>query len=157
MNMRTRFGSLLLAIHNLNDVLPARSATAAYSDEAIQRIYAYRLLAHAELEGFLEGLATEIVDEFSHKYKTAGLSRSTLERLHHHLALVESYPPRTLSWSPGTAKGKGPIPGLLNTVQAMIDANNGVSEKDVLKLFVPLGFQARVVRSALAHVHESTR
>ena len=99
---------------------------------------AFRLLAHAELEGFFEFCAETLTDHLSTKNDAGRLKPATQKRLVLHANMVAQYPPKSLTFAL-LPKMRTTIKGMLSSQTAAIASNNGVSEKDVLKLFVPLG------------------
>ena len=140
--MWAEYRALLAQIRKISrELLPDESPTARYASGEILRMIAFRLSAHAEIEGFLELCSEKLLDHYASRNRAGTLSRYGQRVLLLHSAMRDSYPPRSLNLRPGT---KSPIQkqiqGCLNMQGAIIEGNNGVSEKDVLKLFVPLGF-----------------
>ena len=121
------------------ELLPTKSPVARYSDSEILRILSFRLFAHAEIEGFVESVAEAMVDALAIKNDQGTLRPAVRDRILQHYILTQSYPPRTLVNIPTGPRAQRAIKGVLNAVQDDISKNNGVSEKDVLKLFLPLG------------------
>ncbi len=121
------------------ELLPPVNPTASYSQGEIVRMYAFRLLAHAEIEGYVEDLAEELATALATRNKANRLSAKVTARLLHHTYLADSYPPRSITKRLSPKDSQKAITQSLNSLQAMITSNNGVSEKDVLKLFLPLG------------------
>lgn len=140
--MDTDFQDLLRSIRRVSSgLLPTPSATARYSDGEVLRMYSFRLLAHAEIEGFIESLASEMATLLFDRAQRGVLRAAARERLLHHCYLAENYPPRNITRTMLPDAAKKPICALLKNVQGQIEVNNGVSEKDVLKLFLPLGIE----------------
>ncbi|MGW8811577.1 HEPN domain-containing protein [Gordonia terrae] len=139
--MRKAYRSLLETIRDLsNALLPDIDPRSRYADDAILRMFAFRLSAHAELEAFMESCAVEMVEAYARKLQTNSLSVKIQRLLLLHQGMVNTYPPVTLSVRTGYDKEvTNQVKKLLAAHQSKIDANNGVSEKDILKLFVPLG------------------
>jgi hypothetical protein len=137
--MQREFLALLKRIRRLSvEMLPASSPTARYTHHEVFRMLGFRLLAHAEIEAFLEWCAEDVATLYAAKNNSRTLSPKTQKYLVLHTRLVASYPPRSLSFSIPQDAYKI-IKGMLNGHLSMINQNNGASEKDVLKLFVPLG------------------
>jgi hypothetical protein len=139
--MRVLYRGLLDTICDLSKaLLPEADPRARYSDDAILRMFAFRLSAHAEFEAFLERCADEVVEAYARKIQTNSLSVRVQRLLLLHQGMVNTYPPVTLSVRTGYQKDvTNQIKNFLSAHQSKIEANNGVSEKDILKLFVPLG------------------
>jgi hypothetical protein len=121
------------------ELLPPVNPLVRYSDGEVLRMFSFRLLAHAEVEGFLESLAEEMVVSLSVKNDMNTLRPIVRERILHHYLLTKGYPPRTLVDLPLGSESQKAIRGVLNNTQNDVEKNNGASEKDVLKLFLPLG------------------
>lgn len=139
MTQLDEFLALLGHVRECRDrLLPAVNPTASYTDEEVMRMLGFRVLVHAEIESFLESVAIALVDAYNAKLKTA-MPQWAREHFDLHGRLVTKYPPTTLSYSPGTNEKKQ-ITGLLKQHMLVIEGNNGATERDVLKLFVPLGF-----------------
>lgn len=61
--------------------LPGLDPTGQYSDEDYDRVRALQLLAHAEVEGYLEEAGKSVVATCSTKYHIDGVARSTIVAL----------------------------------------------------------------------------
>ena len=131
--------SLLAEVRHLSQIfLEVRSSTGSYSDDDIAKMYAFRLLVHAELESLLEGWALDLNSAISQKNSTAILSVWYKNYLMTHTMLVEKYPPKSVE-IPSGANPQRVINGHLIQHQKLVNENNGVSQKDIIKLFVPVG------------------
>jgi hypothetical protein len=138
--MRSEYRELLKQIRQLaREILPKRNPTARYSREETLRILAFRLFAHAEIEAFLELCAETLRLAYATNNGAGALSRSATYRLIWSSQASLKYPPTSLTKLPKDV-GKT-INGILKNHENTIDNNHGVSEKDVLKLLVPLGFE----------------
>lgn len=120
-------------------LLPQSNPKGSYTKAETYRILAFRLFAHAEIEGFIEDCAEALVVALGAANNANHLPPKIKAHLVHHRKMVEHYPPLSLNYSPSN-KDQQHIRGLLNNISSSITSNNGVSEKDVLKLFTPLGF-----------------
>lgn len=121
-----------------SEILPELSPTGRYSRGDTLRTLAFRLFAHAEIESFLEQCAESLRVHYATKNSSGTLSRPIAHRLIWASEASKKYPPRSLTQMPANLNRE--INSILNNHQNTIDGNNGVSEKDVLKLLVPLGF-----------------
>ncbi len=118
--------------------------TAAYSTRQIDRVFAYRLLAHAELEHCLEQLVTAAVAGAWAGYKVDRKPRTCL------MALVAYYegelggPPKTLQPPPAPKGRLIHLDDRINKarehhVNFVIRQNHGMAERNVLRLLMPVG------------------
>jgi hypothetical protein len=144
-----RYRALLTRLRELRwHLLPQKfDPTAAYSPRQVDRILAYRLLAHAELEHCLEQLVTQTVGEAWTRYKTDRRPRTCLT------ALV-SYYEGNLGGPPDTLNPLQPSKKLLIELDARIDKarvhhlnqivrnTNSLNEKAMLRLLMPVGIRA---------------
>jgi hypothetical protein len=119
--------------------------TGSYSPRVIDRARAYRLLAHAEIEACVEDLARDLADTQYRAWETDRKPRTCL------LALVSFYDsaklpdvPEAMPASLGRAT-PGFMKARIETARAAymrrVAANNGVKEKDLLQLLLPVGVQ----------------
>ena len=141
--MRSEFRRLLFRIRTVGQVLlPPVSPISRYTNADVVRMLAFRLSAHAEIEGFVESCAADLVADYSAKNKAHRLSRNTQRVLLMHADMRTNYPPLALNLRPSQKRPiEKQIDACLNVVSSCIYTNNGVSEKDILKLFIPLGFE----------------
>jgi hypothetical protein len=126
-------------------LLPAQfDPTGAYSARVIDRARSYRLLAHAEIEACVEDLVRDLVSKSYAAWELDKRPRTCL------LALVSFYDdkfpripeamPATLSRvTPGFMKDRIEI--AKNSYGRAVQQNNGVKEKDLLRLLLPVGIQ----------------
>lgn len=129
------------------ELLPKVDPTASYSDRDVMLMCAFRLLAHAEIEGFLEECAEHLRTLYATRNNANTLSKTVSLRLLASASMMDrdrdgGYPPRTIRFSSlGAKERQKAINGFLNGHGSRVLQNNGVSEKDVLKLLVPMGFE----------------
>jgi hypothetical protein len=126
-------------------LLPARfDPTGAYSPRAIDRARSYRLLAHAEIEACIEDLARELIANSYAAWELDKRPRTCL------LALVSFYddkfpripeamPPMLGRVTPGFMKDR--VETARNAYARAVQQSNGVKEKDLLRLLLPVGIQ----------------
>jgi hypothetical protein len=139
--VRSEYFEMLRRIRLLRtELLPSTSSTASYTNGDVLRMLGFRLLTHAELEGFFEFCAEDLVDHYSTRLTNGVLSGRMRRHLVLHSQMVDHYPPRSLTFPVGIDSSQDKaIKGILRSHQNIIEGNNGISEKDVLKLFIPLG------------------
>jgi hypothetical protein len=126
-------------------LLPAQfDPTGAYSARAIDRARSYRLLTHAEIEACIEDLVRDLVAKLCAEWELDRRPRTCL------LALVSFYddkfpripdamPPTLGRVTPGFMKDRIQI--ARNAYARAVQQNNGVKEKDLLRLLLPVGVQ----------------
>lgn len=112
-------------------------------------MHAFRLLAHAEFERLIEGWAQEMNQQLAvanaHGKLPSEMKLHVL--LHFEQARgAQGYPPKQISASrllrPVKNKNSNDrIKAALSAHSSLIDGNNGVSQKDILKLFMPVGVE----------------
>lgn len=120
------------------EILPPSSPTGSYTTGETLRILAFRLFAHAEIESFLELCAETLRVRYATRNSNGVLSRPAAYRIVWAGQWAEKFPPRGITQLPPNVQKV--VNGILNQQQNVIQNNQGVSEKDVLKLLIPLGF-----------------
>ncbi len=94
----TRFRTLTRELNRLKkQFLPKISPTGLYSDRHLVRTLAYRVLAHAEIESYLEERAWEVVQNAKTAWDTTGKTTRTLICLLGFSDLTMEKPPDTLN------------------------------------------------------------
>ncbi|WP_254449421.1 hypothetical protein [Anabaena sp. UHCC 0253] len=78
-------------------LIPKPSFTGLYSDRQLTRTVAYRVLAHAEIESYLEDRAWEVVQNAKNIWDNTGKINLTLICLLGFSGLTMDAPPETLS------------------------------------------------------------
>ncbi len=137
--MRRNYLRLFARIQELsNELLPAVRPTANYTKGEVLRILAFRLSVHAEIEGFLEQCAVDFATYLAELNNAGKLSTGLCGQIVQHKYWCD-YPPKKVSNI--TTNAAVVVSNVLNSVQAFAAGNNGVTEKDILKLFVPLGME----------------
>ncbi|WP_139720874.1 HEPN domain-containing protein [Serinicoccus chungangensis] len=116
-----------------------------YTPAEEDAMHAFRLLAHAELERLVEQWA-ERMNQGLAKANARGLPVLVAHQvlLHFDQSQQNGYPPRHVSAQRvmrqvGRKMPKDRIVSALNAHSSLIERNNGVSQKDLLKLFLPIG------------------
>ncbi|WP_285635939.1 HEPN domain-containing protein [Lentzea sp. NBRC 102530] len=102
-------------------------------------MFAFRISAHAEIEGFIEYCAETLMTHLATKNNAKTLAYSTQKALLLYKDMNKQFPPQSISFQVPSGGTADKIRSVLNAVESSIATNNGVSEKDILKLFVPLG------------------
>jgi hypothetical protein len=113
-----------------NSLLPPDNPAGVYSDGEKDRIHAYLVLAHAEIEDFLEKLASYVTDRerrnSSTKKCSPVISRLILYKSARGNEKIEAV----------TADS---IAGAVKFYESIIEGNNGIKAKDIFRMFMPLG------------------
>jgi hypothetical protein len=142
-----RFITLRTQLNRLKDeFLPEISPISSYSESQLSRTAAYRVLAHAEIESYLEERAWEVVQNAKTLWDTSGRTTRTLICLLGFSGLTMDKPSDTLSRNNVTQdnhdkrlKISKKIVLSSNEFWKIIDNNHGVKEKNILALLLPIG------------------
>lgn len=157
MALSTRFERLRTNLSALRkELLPKSLSNASYLPLWHTRATAYRVLAHAEVESYLEDRAEELLLASLRNWRSnATVSRVLLALLAFSQREVQS-PPDTLQ-APLNKAAKWPdLIELGNKIDAcarmyhrVIKTNHGVKEPNLLALLLPLGFPTSALDPAL--------
>ena len=145
-----KFITLEMQLDRLKDeFLPEISPTGSYSESQLSRTAAYRVLAHAEIEYYLEERAwTKVID--AKKAWETGKTTRTLICLLGFSDLTMDKPPDTLK-KPSNVKQDNhdkrleiteKINSAIKSFKKIIDNNHGVKEKNILALLLPIGIDS---------------
>jgi len=145
-----RFITLRTQLNRLKDeFLPEISPISSYSESQLSRTAAYRVLAHAEIESYLEERAWEVVQNAKTLWDTSGRTTRTLICLLGFSGLTMDKPSDTLSRNNVTQdnhdkrlKISKKIVLSSNEFWKIIDNNHGVKEKNILSLLLPIGIDS---------------
>ncbi|MEU9172206.1 HEPN domain-containing protein [Streptomyces sp. NPDC048420] len=119
--------------------------TGDYEDLVYEQTRAFRVLAHAEFESFIEDRVIEVIDEAVSGWKVSGSIAVSLLAV---VAYRESAPP-----IPGSLSEAAARPEKFPALEARIEAaradmhryarkqNHGIKEKNLLRLLLPIGLQ----------------
>ncbi len=126
--------------------IPKINPAGLYSDRQLALTLAYRVLAHAEIEGYLEDRVWEVALNAKKNWDTKGKTcRSLICLLAFSGQMMES-PPDTLSPKKITKqvpdekiKISKKIDLAINSFQRVIDQNHGIKEANLLALLLPIG------------------
>lgn len=142
-----RFRELQQRLRQLRThMLPANfSATGDYSARELDRARGFRLLAHAEIEAFLEDVTFEAakrsVSAWSRERKISDTLFCLIAHYHHGFAIdpLES-PPFPDSSRPKMKESiKELVDVAMKQYRAIHNNNNGVREDNVVRLIIPIG------------------
>jgi hypothetical protein len=145
-----RFRTLTKELTRLkNQFLPKINPIGLYSDRQLSRTLAYRVLAHAEMESYLEDRAWEVVQDAKRVWDNTGKTRLTLVSLVAFSGQMMEKPPDTLT--PSKGKKSVPLDKLktsktidlaINSFKWVIDNNHGIKETNILALLLPIGIDS---------------
>ncbi|MTJ08822.1 HEPN domain-containing protein [Anabaena sp. UHCC 0204] len=131
-------------------LIPKPSFTGLYSDRQLTRTVAYRVLAHAEIESYLEDRAWEVVQNAKNIWDNTGKINLTLICLLGFSGLTMDAPPETLSPKKGNKTVKDEqikiqkkIDLALANFKRIINENHGLKEKNLLALLLPIGLDIK--------------
>jgi hypothetical protein len=151
MSKSQRFRILTREINRLKkQLIPKHNLTGLYSDRQLTRTIAYRVLAHAEIESYLEDRAWEVVQNAKNMWDNKGKINLTLICLLGFSGLTMDEPPETLS--PKKANKTVPdekikiskkIDLALANFKRVINENHGLKEKNILALLLPIGIDIK--------------
>ncbi|MBD2291943.1 hypothetical protein H6G06_00230 [Anabaena sphaerica FACHB-251] len=146
-----RFRILTRELNRLKkQFLPKISPTGLYSDRQLVRTLAYRVLAHAEIESYLEDRAWEVVLNAKRAWDATGKTSRTLICLVGFSALTMDKPPDTLNKPSRVSqddhdkrlKISKKIDSAINNFRWVKDNNHGVKEANILALLLPIGIDS---------------
>ncbi len=145
----TRFKKLEMSLRELRRQLLPRQfdPTGSYPDRVISRARGYRVLAHAEIEHFIEERAREVVLHALSEWKASGVVRKTLIALVAFSGRLADFPPDTLRAGSSNAQVKhdallhlkSRLDQAANAFFSAIRENHGLKEKNILQLLLPAG------------------
>ncbi|WP_406169588.1 HEPN domain-containing protein [Streptomyces sp. NBC_00996] len=133
--------------------------TVLYEETVYEHTRAFRILAHAEFESFIEDRVIEVIDQAVSDWKASGSISTSLLAV---VAYRESAPPIPESLSEAAAR-----PAKYPALEARIDAartdlhryarnqNHGIKEKNLLRLLLPIGLQEVEIDSAWLNTTET--
>ncbi|MTJ12432.1 hypothetical protein FJR11_07445 [Anabaena sp. UHCC 0187] len=143
-----RFRTLTRELNRLKkQFLPKINPTGLYSDRQLSRTLAYRILAHAEIESYLEDRAWELALDAKRVWGTTGKTTRTLICLLGFSDLTMDKPPDTLNKPNNVSqdnhnkrlKISKKIDLAINNFRWVKDNNHGIKEANILALLLPIG------------------
>jgi hypothetical protein len=145
-----KFITLRTQLDRLKDeFLPEISPTGSYSESQLSRTAAYRVLAHAEIEYYLEERAWEVVQNAKTLWDKSGKNTRTLICLLGFSGLTMDKPPDTLTPQKGSKTVKEEkikiskkIDLAVESFKRVISQNHGVKEDHILSLLLPIGIDS---------------
>lgn len=145
-----RFRTLTRELNRLKkQFLPKISPTGVYFDRQLALTLAYRVLAHAEIEAYLEDRAWEVVLDAKNAWDLTGKPCRTLISLIAFSGQAMETPPDTLT--PLKANKTVPlerikldkkIDSAISCFKRVVDQNHGLKESNLLALLLPVGIDS---------------
>jgi hypothetical protein len=150
MSRSVRFRTLTKELNRLKkQFLPKISPIGLYSDRQLALTLAYRVLAHAEIEAYLEERAWEVVINAKQDWDNTGKTCRTLICLLAFSGQSMDAPPDTLTptnssqdaWKKKLKISKK-IDSSISCFNGVIRQNHGVKEANLLALLLPIGIDS---------------
>ncbi|WP_414550567.1 hypothetical protein [Anabaena sp. CCY 0017] len=129
--------------------LPKISPIGLYSERQLSRTLAYRVLAHAEIESYLEDRAWEVTLNAKQVWDNGGKTCLTLISLVAFSGQMMEIPPLTLT--PPTTNRNNSLDKIkiskkidlaIKSFKKVLDNNHGVKEANILALLLPIGIDS---------------
>ena len=128
--------------------LPPVSPTGTYTDPEYDRVRAFRLLSHAEIEAYLEAICIRTVVAVESAWQADSVTRTAVLGLVAFSEGVAGLPPEALPTGRSMIRGRVEEAKNRYTTYAKVD-NMGIKEKQVLRLLLPLGIREHEIGSTL--------
>jgi len=154
-----RFITLRTQLNRLKDeFIPEISPTGSYSESQFSQTAAYRVLAHAEIESYLEDRVWEVVLNAKIAWDITGTTSRTLICLLGFSDLTMDKPPDTLNKPNNVSQDNydkrlkitEKINSAIRSFRKVIDNNHGVKEKNILALLLPIGINSNELNTNTA-------
>lgn len=157
MSSSSRFRTLTKELNRLKrQFLPKINPTGIYSDRQLALTIAYRVLAHAEIEAYLEDRVQKVAIDAKKDWDNKGKASRTLLSLLAFSGQIMELPPDTLAPTKGTklllperVKLDKKINLAITCFVKAIKQNHGVKESNVLALLLPIGIDSDDLDSVL--------
>lgn len=121
----------------LERLLPPLRPTGDYAAAEFDQVRAFQLLAHAEIESFVEDRAIAVIDRALDKWRLDGRARKPVVAL---LAFTEEKlgrPPETIP--PSKRELNDRVERAKSAFSRVVHSNNGIKERDLLSILLPVG------------------
>ena len=133
------------------NLMPKSNFLGNYTAMQIDKFYGFRLLAHAELEAYFEQRAIEILDSAKNMFLN-GKNNIVIISL---LTYIDTndFEINTCVNSPNRASKLKDLNTIVNTTiskyhKEILSKNNGIKEKNILKILLPIGVLATQLDSS---------
>jgi RiboL-PSP-HEPN len=157
MSSSSRFRTLTKELNRLKkQFLPKINPTGTYSARQLALTIAYRVLAHAEIEAYLEDRVKKVAIDAKKDWDNRGKTSRTLLSLLAFSGEMMDVPPDTLSPTKGSKqvppeqiKIDEKIKSAINCFIKTINQNHGLKEANILALLLPIGIDSDDLDSVL--------
>ena len=157
MSSSPRFRTLTKELNRLKgQLLPKFNPTGTYSDRQLTLTIAYRVLAHAEIEAYLEDRVQKVAIDAKKDWDNKGKASRTLLSLLAFSGQIMELPPDTLTPVRGTklllperVKLDKKINLAITCFVKAIKQNHGAKESNILALLLPIGIDSDDLDSVL--------
>lgn len=139
-----RYSDLKKRVRDLGQhLLPDFSPTGTYTARQLDRVRGYRLLVHAEFEAFLEDRVRQVANDVLSKWSTDKKLRPCLMSLVSFYLRQEVVSHKQLKDEYAGAKKRidDALKEANQTFNKAVTQNNGVRERDILRLLFPVGLK----------------
>jgi len=145
MSVSRRFNGLISRLNSLKvHFLPSQfNPIGRYSRREYDLARAYVVLAHAELEAYIEDRVTEIAQHAQSVWQARGRHSRVIKNICISHNMRANQP-----WLPFTRDSRK-ITSALQSYKALVESNHGIKEVNLLKLVFPLGIQYQSLDAAL--------
>ena len=138
-------------------LLPRKfSPTGSYTNQQYDKVMAYRLLAHAEIESYLEDRARDVAGHAFTKWTLTGRPRNVIVSLmafHLQQEPLNAHKMREILGG-SRLHISDSVKSATQSYHKMLAKNNGIKEENVLRILLPLGFEGTDIDSVwLSTVH----
>ncbi|MFE7616765.1 hypothetical protein [Streptomyces sp. NPDC057496] len=123
-------------LSELELLLPDETPRNLYGRDKQDAMLGYRLLCHAEMEGFVEALVRLVMEEVWNAAKRTQIVTAAGQQMVDFKERSD-FPPKSLKRAPAPSHVR--LKGIANDILGRASQNNGITEKDILNLFLPLG------------------
>jgi len=107
-----------------------------YSQSEMTKGAAYLVLSHAAIEEFFEGIAANIATRSEKKFKTTGKINKVIAFIMYEYGAKKNLP----SELPTKDVHSSLVFSALGNYKRVVEANNGIKEHNLCRLFMPLGY-----------------
>jgi hypothetical protein len=119
--------------------VPPVKVAGNYSAAEIDKTRAYIVLAHAEIESYLEDMTTSVLDAAKRRWQTGQSAGRCVSALF--MYQEKKYePPRSLSRQASDATFGAAVMKAIDSHEEYVSKNNhGIKERNILRLLLPIG------------------
>ncbi len=139
MSQSRRFRQLQSRINELENLLPSTRPTGDYTRDEFDRVRAFQLLGHAEIEAFIEDVGMATVNSAFKKWSVDGKARRPLLSLLAYTEVKLGHPPQVLPF--GRPELRQRLEKVKNSYSYLVKNSNGIREKDVLAVLMSAGLR----------------